>query len=108
VGKRMPTPMPKRAWLKEGVKGHMNYSCLCRKKPELCVGLIQQRAMALAQVAPDDAASAHQSWEKFTRPPTSFFPAIRNCIHAMSPFRRQKPREERVYEVRRAGVIPGR
>jgi len=93
--RRMHDPIAKTgAWLNRMLKGHPNLLCRFRKQPEPVV-VLQRGAMALAQVAQaTQPACIHELGEvhQLNRP---LLPVDQDSTPtALSPLRRQNPREE--------------
>ena len=106
--KRMHDPIAKTgAWLKRMLKGHLNYYAVSGKQPEPVV-VLQRGAMALAQVAQTtQPACIHELGEVHQRH-RPLLPVDQDTAStAMSPFRRQNPREEPGALAAHAGICAG-
>jgi RNA-directed DNA polymerase len=80
------------AWVKQMLKGHLNYSAVSGNHPSLWWYFNKVKRLWLASLK-RRSQSARLSWERFIQFVTRFFPPIRT-IHpaALSPLRRQNPR----------------
>jgi RNA-directed DNA polymerase len=106
--KTMHDPIAKTgAWIKRMLQGHLNYFAVSGNHPSLWWFFNQVRRLWLMSLR-RRSQKAQLSWEKFIRLVARFFPPIRT-LHptAMSPFRRQNPREEPGALAAHAGIRAG-
>jgi hypothetical protein len=106
--KRMHDPIAKTgAWLTQMLKGHLNYYAVSGNSPSLWWYFNEVRWRWLKSLK-RRSQRAFMSWEKFTSITDRFFPSIRiTTPAALSPFRRQNPREEPGALAAHAGIRAG-
>ena len=95
------------AWVKQMLKGHLNYFALSGNHPSLWWFFNKVKLLWLASLK-RRSQTARLSWERFIQCVTRFFPANQNDTPAtLSPLRRQNPREEPGALAAHAGICAG-
>src|SRR5262249_19099263 len=95
------------AWVKQMLQGHLNYFAVSGNHPSLWWFLNKVKRLWLASLK-RRSQTAGLTWERFIRLVARFFPPIRTLHHAaLSPLRRQNPREEPGALAAHAGICAG-
>ena len=94
------------AWLNQMLKGYLNYYAVSGNSPSLWWYFNEVRWRWLKSLK-RRSQRAFVSWEKFTSATARFFPSIRISPAALSPFRRQDPRDEPGALAAHAGICAG-
>ena len=106
--KTMHDPIAKTgAWVKQMLKGHLNYFAVSGNDPSLWWFFNKVKRLWLTSLK-RRSQTASLNWERFIQLVDRFFPPIRTTTPAaMSPLRRQNPREEPGALAAHAGICAG-
>ena len=97
------------AWVKQMLKGHLNYFAVSGNHPSLWWFFNKVKRLWLASLK-RRSQTARLSWQRFIQFVARFFPPIKRytrCPAAVSPLRRQNPREEPGALAAHAGICAG-
>ena len=95
------------AWVKQMLKGHLNYFAVSGNHPSLWWFFNKVKRLWLASLK-RRSQTARLNWERFIQLIDRFFPPIRTTTPvALSPLRRQNPREEPGALAAHAGICAG-